>query len=227
MELRKLALLGAVMLLILGCAAAAGCTSVQENQGNQTKDPITRIWFSDYTDENGNHAKATLLVKDDGTGVCYDVFDDGTVSQTSLTWEQTDEGIYSIKAMNGESRIYTMNAAKDAITSSINALIIKMPALTDDTALMLGPWYNEKTKTVTVFNADGTGSIYKSPSVIGTFTWAVKDTGALNVSYLTGGFAGREALWTYDRENDVFYGDDGLFSVSRPLENVDGLIITS
>jgi len=189
-------------------------------------DPITGIWFSDYMDGNGNHLKSSLPIFNDGTGVCYDVYDNGTVDQVGLTWTATSDGVYAITYTDGQTRVFAMNEAQDTMTSSSGAVIEKMFPLANSAVSIVGPWSNEKTGTVTVFNADGTGSIYKSSSVIGTFVWTNgKEAGTFDVHYDTGGFAGHDAVWSYDGEHDQAFGDDGMFCVVRPTASVDGVTI--
>lgn len=222
MQIRKLAVLCAIALVAIGCVAAAGCTSTP---ASQTMDPITGVWFSDYLDVNGNHLRSSLVIGADGTGVCYDVYDDSTVAIVDFIWTTSDDGTYAIVYEEGSTRVFTLNEAKDTITSSGGAVAKRVSSLADQRASIVGPWCNEKTKTVTIFNADGTGSIYKSGEVIGTFTWKNGEPDKFNVHYDTGGFAGHDAVWEYGREKDIARGDDGMFSVVRPTESVEGVTV--
>lgn len=226
MQIRKLALLGAVALVAIGCVVAAGCTSTQTTPVSQSGDSITGIWFLNYTDDNGIHAKSTFVINDDGTGVRYVVYDDSTADIRSMTWKETSEGVYAIAYSSGESDTYKMNSAEDRIVTSVGEVVQKMRSLSGDDASLLGPWCNEKTNSVTIFNADGTGSIYMKGTVIGTFSWKSGDPGTFKVHYDTGGFAGHDAVWSYDPEKDIALGDDGMFSVTRPTKSVEGVTVS-
>jgi len=188
-------------------------------------DPITGIWFVDGSDEIGK-SKLTVVTKNDGTGYQVATYSDGTTRLSDLTWTKNADGTYSFIFSHypSQTRTWTLNAAKDTITTSFGNIYQKKFADSSYYLSYLGPWYNPETRSMFTINGDGTGSL-KSGDGILNFTWTIPEFGKFKLTYLDGDYKGKESIWTYDREKDVFNTATN-YTLVHPNTSIDGLTIT-
>jgi len=190
-------------------------------------DPITGIWFVDGKDTNGKPEKVTHLLKPDGTGFMIILHEDGSTNVKETTWTKNADGTYAIVISDGGKLVWTLDSAKEKITSSTGNILTKKFADSFYYLSILGPWYNPENKNLVTFNADGTGILNKGNEFV-NFTWTIPEFGKFKLTYLDGDNKGKESIWTYDREKDTFTTGNLVKNVVlvRPTENVNGLTIT-
>jgi len=229
MNVKKLAIIGAISLVIIGCVIAAGCTSTTTSTStDHSLDSIAGIWYSEYIGSDGNTVKQTDIVKKDGSVHFLLTYDDGTVSAGDYMVMKKADGTY-VANLFGQSYTWNLNAAKDTITSTSGR---SKKLMRNTNALnIVGVWVNEEKNYLTSFNADGTGTNYKGKgNTPSKFTWTSTEPGKINIHYVSGidsngkSNAGKEYTWTYDSTNKNISTSTGVKLVT-PTVSKEGFTI--
>jgi len=230
---KKLAIFGVVALVVIGCVVAAGCTSTSttsvqttsDDKNDVSTDPFVGFWVGKTKDDAGVEVNSTLVIKNDGTGACYDVYDDKAVIIYPLTWKKNSDSKYSLLYSRGNTSSLTLNDAKDTlVTSSGNT----QKKVSPDSALnnsIIGVWYNKDSNEAGVFNADKTGFI-RNETGIAEFTWKTNDSGKVAITFNSGtdrdngsSIADKTFEWTYDSKTDRITTSNNENFV-RPSESI-------
>ncbi|HJJ31446.1 MAG TPA: hypothetical protein O0X97_04280 [Methanocorpusculum sp.] len=192
-------------------------------------DPVTGIWFAESKDDNGKPIKSTISLYPDGTGYLCVVHDDGTAEVIQAAWKKNDDGTYTFVKANKDVRVWTLDSAQQKITSNTGRVFTKKFTDSYYYLSVLGPWYNAENNMQVLFNADGTG-ILNNGKVIRNFAWTIPEFGKFKIVYLDSDSKGKESIWTYDRENDLFITGEAIGPsqvLIRPTESVEGKITLS
>jgi len=110
--MKKIMLISAVALVVLGCVIAAGCTSTQSTE------KIVGAWIAPYDNGNGMVGKDVEVFNADGTGY-YIIYEDAgfthLLKNGQLTWKKNDNGTYE-RTSNESVQTVIHNAETDTYT---------------------------------------------------------------------------------------------------------------
>lgn len=206
--------------------------TVSDNTGRvyTRLDPVVGIWtiLSPYSSTGTDKHTVTYVMKSDGTGYYTRANEDGTIDCDRLAWTKNTDGTYSVAYGSGRQREWTISYSGYTLQSSGGGT--KKKEFLDSCFLMsvTGAWYNEEKDKSVVFNGDGTGMINTGDRIL-TFNWELAELGQFKLTYTSGNFedgsnaAGKESLWTYDRERNVLISSNGA-KHTRVNKSVEGKI---
>jgi len=107
-NMKKLLIIGAIALVVVGCLIAAGCTSTT----NTTEDFAVGTWTMD----DGT----TIVITNDFKGVQTV---DGKI--TNFTWKKTTDGKYEFIKEDGAKTIATLDKNKGILTNTAGTILTK------------------------------------------------------------------------------------------------------
>jgi len=113
--MKKLLIIGAIALVVLGCVLAAGCTSTTTN--NTTPAATTEDFaVGTWTLPNGT----TVVFSNDFKGVMT------TGDKTfNFTWKKTTDGKYQVDREDGAQVLWTLDKNKGIMTNADGAVLTK------------------------------------------------------------------------------------------------------
>jgi len=184
MNVKKLAIIGAIALVVVGCVIAAGCTSstTQQTQtsGTTSNIPWIGMWGTLYKYGDGTSGYATILIKEDGTAIWtgYDVnLNEKKTKIYEETWKQTGENKITLtNPSTGKSYNYEYISGNDTLSETNDGIVNVYNRLEP----ILGTWGTRCIDyysgcEITTFLPDGTGKdrmIYLNEKYEDrTFTW--------------------------------------------------------
>jgi len=195
-------------------------------------DPILGIWFNEMPID-GVNTKFTRVFKNDGTGFLIALGDDGSVKVSEFTWKKNDDGTYTTESTFGTVTKVTMDKEKKSLAFVGDGISFTQERKFGDSILNrympnLGTWYNEESKYLTLFNADGTTVSFQDKKKVAEGTWKEKDVGtyvvtAKGVSTTGDDLSGKERIWTYNGKDNSLTSENGSVFV-RPLKSVGTLV---
>jgi len=164
MNVKKLAIIGAVALVVIGCVVAAGCTSTSTTTTTTsgTTDSFVGVWIGSGT-TSGGQATFFAIINEDGSLTEIHLYDSGETIHEKGTWKKNADGTYTLTGDGSDkygekSVIYTLQSNGKTIKSSSGIEFTRVDPI-------IGIWYNKGTdyingkpaKFSTVFLPDGTG----------------------------------------------------------------------
>jgi len=118
MNVKKIAIIGAISLVVIGCVLAAGCTSNQSTIPATSTNTIVGAWIAPYDNGNGMVGKDVEVFNADGIGY-YIIYEDAgfthLLKNGQLTWKKNDNGTYE-RTSNESVQTVIHNAETDTYT---------------------------------------------------------------------------------------------------------------
>jgi len=125
--MKKLLIIGAIALVVVGCVLAAGCTSTTTNTSTTTtEDFIVGTWTT-------NDGTFTYVITNDFKGAEYTSL--GT-KVTDFTWNKTTDGKYELIDGTGAKVIMTVDKNKGIMTDANGNVATKV--LTGTSGIICG-----------------------------------------------------------------------------------------
>jgi len=123
--MKKLLIIGAIALVVVGCVLAAGCTSNTSTPATTTEDFAVGTW----TLPNGT----TVVFGENFKGVMT------TGDKTfNFTWKKTTDGKYQVDREDGAQVIWTLDKNKGIMTNADGSVLTKKLDGTSGTAIRIG-----------------------------------------------------------------------------------------
>jgi len=199
---KKIAIIGVIALIVIGCVVAAGCTSSTSTSTTTTtvNDKIIGVWTGV---DNYNGSNTVTIINNDGTGLYTASFHDGTIECYTLKWTANKDGTYSAEYINGDKRTYTIDSSGNVLTSNSGNVKYKK----SDNTVQKGFWLKRETQdkiiglwsgvdnfdksiTSTLIREDGTGHFMAVPpegdTVIESLTWTPNNDGTYALKFSSG-----------------------------------------
>jgi len=226
MNFKKLAVIGAVALVVIGCVLVAGCTSTQQSAQTTTTPgstgitPVVGQWISNFTN-NGETYTAVQTIKANGTGYWMRLADNTPGIQLRVinksTFDKIDgNGNFTKVSSDGNTYKLVYDPVTKTITQDGRNVYSKINPI-------VGIWSGidnfDSNKTTTIINPDGTG-VYNTLSSNGvvefyTFKWTQNNDGTYNVDFHNGD----KRIYSVDSTGTVLTSSSGNIKHKELLES--------
>ncbi|HJJ36096.1 MAG TPA: hypothetical protein O0X27_02840 [Methanocorpusculum sp.] len=119
MQLKKLTVIGALALVVIGCVVVAGCTSASTGTGSDNQ--IIGTWIR-------SDSGSAFVIGDNYTGAYYTCDNDsGTWAEAvGMHWAKNADGTYSLDVDASTKTIVTLDPVKGQFTADSGGVFTKM-----------------------------------------------------------------------------------------------------